>query len=157
MSLDSDILKIQYEVFGMSPEAIAITNGIPTSHVTSLIEDLNWEQNPLITSTPKKVATATEDFVANLKDKLNVAALLKQEILNPTYTKFEVLLVHKAINIINNINNESPNAAKDLKIVTNILKDLLENNANLVVAKDAVNKTDNKVIVQIMNQVEKTV
>lgn len=159
MSLNIDILKLQYELFDLEPEAIAVANQVPTTYITSLIEDLNWKKNPLITkainiSKVKDVSTVTEEYVEQLKEKLNITALLKQEILNPTYTKFESLLVFKAIEVIQGLDAEKPNAAKDLKIITSVLAELLQNNANLTVAKDAVDNSDNKVVVQIMNQVE---
>jgi hypothetical protein len=160
MNLNIDILKIQYELFDLSPEAIAIANQVPTSHIEALIEDLKWTKNPLITKTldiseVKDLTTVTEEYVSQLKDKLNIVSLLKQEILNPTYTKFETLLVYKAIEVVEKLDSEKPNAAKDLKIITSILAELLQNNANLTSAKEAVDGTDNKVVVQIMNQVEK--
>lgn len=160
MSLNLDIIKLQYEIFDLEPEAIAVLNNISAEYITKLVEENKWLKNPLIVkanevSDVKDLIVATDEYVTKLKDKLTVTSLLKQEILNPAYTKFEALLVYKAIDILENIDSENSDAAKNVKIITSVLNELLQNNANLISAKDAVEKTDSKVIVQIMNQVEK--
>ena len=163
--MNLDILKIQYELF-IDPQEIAIAHNLEVTYIQGLIKELKWEKNPLLlandsltsdlpqSTNPEKVLLATEQHVQSLKDKLTITSLLKQEILNPIYTQLETLLVCKAIETLNRINMEHPDAAKNIKTLTSVLNELLQNNANLTSAKETVDTTDNKVVVQIMNQVE---
>lgn len=160
MKFNIDIVKLQYELFDLEPEAIAVANGVSAAYITELVEVNKWIKNPLIPraldiSDIKDVANATEDYITELKDKLTITTLLKQQILNPSYTKLEALLIYKAIEVLDNMDLEHTDASKNIKILTSVLNELLQNNTHLTAAKEAIDKTSNKVVVQIMNQAEK--
>jgi hypothetical protein len=127
LSTNWDILRFKYEVLGISLEALAIDTGISIP----LLErnSKNWKQVSLVEDDGSKVLS-----VAEQSSKLQ--SVMKSKILGPKYVELEMLLLYKAIEIANNMNDSTDNSnIVALKNLTDILSNLLSQNPSLIPAK----------------------
>jgi len=153
-----DLVRIQYELFGTSVPQIAHDNDIPPQLVDLKIQECEWKRNKLAQesfdlATVDSLENITEELLEHIKERINVVSLLKQESLNPLYIKLEVKLLHKAIEIAEQMSATGDKAANQLRALTVALQNLLAQNRVLGIGQKTIEESDNKLVVQIMNQV----
>jgi hypothetical protein len=124
-----DILKFKYEVMGVSLEAISMDTGLSLPLIQRNARD--WKQLPLV----------EDDGNALMSDAERAAKLhsvLKQSHLGPKYVELEMILLYKAIEIANNMNDSADNSnIMALKNLTDVLSNLLAQNPSLAPVKQS--------------------
>lgn len=118
-----DILKFKYEVMGISLEAISMDTGLSLPLVQRNARD--WKQLSLVED-DGNVAMSDAERAAKLH------SVLKQSHLGPKYVELEMILLYKAIEIANNVNDSADNQnVLVLKNLTDVLSNLLAQNPSL--------------------------
>lgn len=120
-----ELIKFKYEVLEISLDRLAEEHGISPSALQYAAK--NWEQVPLVER--GEDFDAVEGVQSGLVEQSKIFSMLKEKFLGPKYIELETTLLHKAIEIANSIPAEGIGAAK-------IVKDLAEIYKNLTVEKN---------------------
>jgi hypothetical protein len=163
MATNWDMIRISYELLGEDIPTIAMENKIAPAALEYTIEERGWtRQGDAFKTTeltkldsPDDLAEASEELLEQVKARLDLAMILKQQHLAPTYLKLELALLHKATEIAQHLNSQAHNAASQLKALSETWKNLLEQN-DLVKCSvpEGKERGDGKLVVQIMNQMK---
>lgn len=127
-----DLVQFKYEVLGSSLEELAAEYSL--SLPVLKFNASNWKQIPL--AQHKKIdirdAETFEDLIDNvakqISDETKAFTIIKQKFLGPKYIELETILLHKTIEMANNLNTTDPLSASTIRKLTTVLSDLLAQN-----------------------------
>lgn len=132
MSLNLALLRIDYEIFHKTVDEICAEHGVSRAIVDHAIKSQEWKRQDLDTTEAMEVATT------DLKEKLDCAHVLRQQVLDPQYIRIEAAITEKTLDVINSIDSQDPNAAvRVLKQTTDILSTLRPTQAMIDTKKQA--------------------
>jgi hypothetical protein len=121
--IDTELLKLQYEILNFSAEDIAKQTGMPISIIEAEIKNQGWkqwwpddtpftEENPEDELDPREVfALQSEQYIDKAKRRLAVYTLAKEIHLAQKYLALESSLVKKATDIVEGISDADAEAA----------------------------------------------
>jgi len=154
-----DLIRIQYELFHTSVPQIAHEHGLSVGLLEHAIEEKGWQRKEIAKKTfdlaeANSLEEITDELLDSVKQRLDIVSILKAEALSPVYIKLELMLLHKAIEITENLSAKSEKAANQLKSLTSSLAALLAQNSILQRGNEVMDDDDKKFIIQILNQVQ---
>lgn len=153
-TVDWDLLRVEYELFGKTFAEIAIETGIPKGHVSVVAEERGWKIHPLaqelVIQDTDALVTEADSYEAMLEEKLKRLKLIQSELFSPYYAKLEAALLTKAIALATSIQSTSPTATKELKDIASVMQSLLS--ANGMLGKAAQNGEGNKLVLVVQNK-----
>lgn len=115
-----ELMKFKYEVLEASLEDLSAEHGISPSALQYAARD--WNQVPLVER--GKDFDASSGIQEDVVKQSKVFSLLKEKYLGPKYIELETTLLHKAIEVANNLPSEGPGVAKTIKDLAEIYKNL---------------------------------
>lgn len=130
MSLvDWGLIRVQFETLGCSVEQLAEEFGISKSMIQYAIEEENWKQLPICSAVQDwrdvdQVQDIGEELISEVQDRMRIMRTVKQSALSPKYIALETAILGKGLEVIRGIHPESPNAASQLKQITDVLQSL---------------------------------
>jgi hypothetical protein len=157
--VDWEALRLQYELFHEDPANLAKDNGIDISIVEYAIKEQEWTRAPLKgmlneVKDIKDLDVLTDDIMDAVRDRLGVLNTLKAVALNPRYVELEMAIVNKAKDIVNSLIPEAPSSSDQLKKVSEVLEKLRAQSIPAIAGGGGMETDDNRVVVQIMNNVD---
>lgn len=158
MNVDWGLIKLQYEVFGLSEDEILEDGQVSRTQLRYAIDEQGWQQLPTATTLQDyrdlgSVEDAGADLIDAVQDRLRTLRTIKQAVLSPRYIALETAILGKALETLNTISADQPTAAAQIKVLTEVLTQLKAQN-NMVGAGAGGAEGENKgVTVRIMNQV----
>lgn len=135
--IDTELLKLQYEILNLSAQDIADKTGMPLGIIQGEIDGQGWKQwwptTELFTtadpedeqSEEEVFALQTEQYIDMAKRRLAVYTLAKEMHLAQKYLSLESSLVDKAQSIIEGITNGDAEAASKM---SRLYKDMTSKN-----------------------------
>ena len=136
-----DLLKFKHEVLGSSIEALAHEHQVSLPVLQFNSKD--WKQIPLASKEllDLKDITSLEDILLKLgsetSSQTKAFAILKQKFLGPKYVELETVLLHKAIEMAQEIKSNDPRAAQTLRSLATVLSDLIAHNPLLTTGDES--------------------
>ena len=127
-----ELLKFKYEVLGTDLDQLAEEHKVSPAVLKYNAKD--WKQIPLASKEPLSLndVKSLEDVLSKLGEETaahtKAFAILKQKFLGPKYVELETVLLHKAIEMAQELNSQDPRGAATLKNLANILSELLAKN-----------------------------
>lgn len=159
-AVDWGLIKMQYEVFGLSKEEILEDGTVTAAQLDYAIDEQGWSRLPVCSALQtyrdlgdlNEVGTALIDEV---QGRLRTLRTIKQGVLSPRYIALETAILGKALETIQVIDASQPQAAQQIKTLTDVLHSLKDQN-NMVGAGGAEDGGTSGVTVNIMSKVGKS-
>jgi len=136
-----DLLKFKHEGLGASLADLAQEHNV--SFPVLEFNAKNWKQIPLASKEPMELKdiSSLEDVLLKLgsetSSQTKAFAILKQKFLGPKYVELETVLLHKAIEMAQELKSSDPRGANTLRALATVLSDLLERNPLLTATGDS--------------------
>ena len=130
-----DLVQFKYEFLGFSLDDLAREHSISKAvldynskdwKAVSLEQDLSFDMSEI--KTIEDILTKLNNQVIN---QTQAFLILKQKFLSPKFIELETTILHKAISIINLLDEKDSRSAKTLKELTEVLVGLLNQNPML--------------------------
>lgn len=156
VTVDWELIKLQYEMFGSSLEEISADTAIPMARLEYAAAEGNWRQTtlPVVKTDVQKIASlptaeARENLLEEINERIGLQNIVKTSALAPQYASAEARILRKAVELIQSIADEANGPAK-LKILTDVITMLKSQNPVLAPAKEAAGGggTSLKVVIQ---------
>lgn len=123
--IDTTLLKIQYEIFGESEEALAQQFNLTPKMLKYIVDEKKFRRLPVVKSADEWMngdfKDATDDVLDKVKQRLKVLQTLKQQTLNPAYVALETAVLTKLTEVVANISVTEPGAASRLQTVASTI------------------------------------
>lgn len=119
-------LRMQYEVFGETPESIAEQYGVSRTMVVYAAEEQGWQRLPIADTVHdwkdiNNLDVIDDALLDDVKKKMKILSVLKQNALTPKIILAKATLIGKTLDVIKNIKPEYPHAPTQLKACTEVL------------------------------------
>jgi hypothetical protein len=141
-----ELVKFKYEVLGCSLADLAVEHDLSLPVLNFNAKD--WKRIPLASKESMSLddITSLEDVLTKLGDQTSsqtkAFAILKQKFLGPKYVELETVLLHKAIEMAQEMKSNDPRSAATLKSLTTVLTELIKNNPLLAPGDDELGISD---------------
>lgn len=132
-AVDWGLVKLQYEVFGLSEQEIIEDGQVTPTALKYAIEEQGWQRLP--------TAEALQDYrdlgdlnevgtslIDEVQGRLRTLRTIKQAVLSPRYIALETAILGKALDVIQNVDANAPQAAAQIKVLTDVIASLKEQN-----------------------------
>jgi hypothetical protein len=129
--VDWTIIRMQYEVFGEDIQTLADTYNVSEKLIEYTAEKQGWNVIPATNQPPKQWAdnpNVEDEVLDEVNQRLRVIQTLRSQAINPQLIAMESALMTKAMEMIQSIDDQDVNASSKLKIASEILKTLREQN-----------------------------
>lgn len=140
-SVDFDVARVQYELFGDTCAKIAQDHKCPINVIEMARDQDGWSKIEF-TGDPsldiKKLddfSNVPDDLLDKIRNKQLVIEILKQERLASFYLRAESLLLRKIMMIAEELQPSAANAASQIKSLTDSLKGLMEKTQAIIGAR----------------------
>ena len=130
MSLvDWGLIQIQYETLGSTVEQLSEQFDISEAMIRYAIEEKSWKQMPICAAVQdwrnvEQVQDIGEELITEVQDRMRIMQTVKQSTLGPKYIALETAILGKGLEVIRGIHPDNPNAANQLKAITDVLQSL---------------------------------
>lgn len=157
-TVDWGLIKLQYEVFGLSREEILEDGQVSATQLDYAIEEQGWRRMPTACALQdyrdlgdlEQVGT---DLIEEVQNRLRTLRTIKQAVLSPRYIALETAILGKALDTIQTIDPATPQAAGQIKVLTEVLSSLKEQNQMVGPAASGEGEGGGGMTVKIMTQV----
>ena len=131
--VDWGLLKLQYEVFGISEEQLASDGQVSPTALRYAIEEQGWKQLPVAEGLQDYrdlggLEQVGGDLIEEVQNRLRTLRTIKQAVLSPRYIALETAILGKALDTLQTIDPQLPQAPQQIKILTDVLSSLKEQN-----------------------------
>ena len=130
MSLvDWGLIRVQYETLGCTVAQLADEFQVSESMIRYAIEEEDWKPLPICAAAQdwrdvEQVQDIGEELLTEVQDRLRIIRTVKQSTLSPKYIALETAILGKGLEVIRSIHPENPQAASQLKQITEVLQSL---------------------------------
>ena len=153
-TIDWNLLKIQYEVFGVSFDDLAHQYGTSIAALEYAAEERGWKRLPVaagMNQWQEQPENITDEILDGVRHRLKLLDTIKQSTFSPQYVALEAAILGKLESLVSALDTSLPTASTQLKGVAEVMGMLRERSSAQLVGEDG--KEGKGVTVKILTQV----